>query len=330
MDVASSRVASGNRFRLLVVCADDADARARAPSQNFLGIAGHYTPLLAAAEETGNRSGVSRSPGPFSQFARQFATSNPLGRAPVITAIGRQRDWQQSCGNVSLRPCHAPRADRKEASMLLRWLTLGLSLLAFPICGCQNQGKAMGPSAINEICGYEVEAIERLGCVARTVQCSAPTNQKEFFRLTCLSQQKIVASRCATEQQAMADCLVKELESKADRQKAFTDVFQCATAKASARDYPPAVTPSDGTCPSAPADVNRLDADWPPALCALVQAESTSGVANPSLANCAYNPWNGDVMVQGNSVGSPSMSSICGAEIAALSTCSALPPAYAP
>jgi hypothetical protein len=213
--------------------------------------------------------------------------------------------------------------------MLSRWLTLGLSLLTFPICGCQNQGKAMGPSAINEICGYEVEAIERLGCVARTVQCSAPTNQKEFFRLTCLSQQKIVASRCATEQQAMADCLVKELESKADRQKAFTDVFQCATAKASARDYGP--ISEAGNCPSM-SDENaiKLDVDWPPALCALVQAESTSGVANPNLGSCAFNPWNGDVMVKNNSVATPTSSSICGAEIAALSTCSALPPAYAP
>lgn len=95
--------------------------------------------------------------------------------------------------------------------------------------GCENQGYGTRGDAIEQICGYQREAIEQLGCMARTTQCGEATLKKDYFFNECRSNQRIVAPRCQAEQRALADCFIKRIDGAADRKAVFAETFECST-----------------------------------------------------------------------------------------------------
>lgn len=220
-------------------------------------------------------------------------------------------------------PGRALGAGRKEALMLSRWLTLGLALPTLTgAFACQNQGKAMGPNAIEEICGYESEAIEQVGCMAETSQCGAATSQREFFYLKCMGEQKIVAPRCAVQQQALADCFVREIEGAADRKVALSNPnFTCAVAEPTWKFI--LIKPDPDykikTVPPKCVDFQSISRSLEE-TCAAIAAQAAGTTGTDLIYSCtAESKKSGDVVAN-----------ICVSEATALGDCSKTPPADAP
>jgi hypothetical protein len=230
--------------------------------------------------------------------------------------------------------------------MLSRRLTVTISLLLVSLAGCENQGKGAGTDAIDVICGYEYEAIEQLGCLTKTAQCAEGTQQKDYFRNKCESNQRVVAPRCRDQQRALADCFTKLIEVYGDRKAAFSEIFECTLAASDW--YAPTAEVIDDPynvggrlCP---ASVN-VDTGTPE-LCAKVAAQKASGTADPTLEKCTVmsgivagetvgdignrvGVWNGDAKVKDDGA-DPPVPSFCVTEIAALTACSEKVPTNIP